>query len=76
MALHVRARRSIGEITELCKWTVVRIEIVALILCLVVYRLSETGLGLLATIPKLCHEPHRSGVLYGYVKRPYEAVVT
>ena len=32
----------------------------------------ETGLGLLAAVPEICHKPHRPGILYGYVYSCYE----
>ena len=64
---------SSGEITELCKWTVVRIDGAYFVLGKLAYLAScETGLGLLAAVPKLCHEPHRPGILYGYVDSCYE----
>ena len=59
---------SSGEITELCKWTVVRIDGIYFVLGELAYPGScETGLGLVAAVPELCDEPHRPGILYRYV---------
>ena len=64
---------SSGEITKLCKWTVVRIDGAYFVLGELAYPAScETGLGHLAAIPGLCHKPHRPGILHGYVYSCYE----
>ena len=57
-----------GDITELCKWTVVRIDGPYFVLGETAYPTScETGLGILAAVPEICRKPHRPGILYGYV---------
>ena len=62
-----------GEITELCKWTVVRIGGNDFVLGELAYPAScETGLGLLAFVPEQCRKFHRPGILYGYVDSRYE----
>ena len=63
---------SSGEIKELCKWTVVRIDSAYFVLGELAYPGScETGLGLFAAVLELCHKPHRPGILYGYVDNCY-----
>jgi hypothetical protein len=32
----------------------------------------KIGLGFLATIPNLCHEPHWPGIHYGYVQTAFD----
>ena len=68
------ALMSSGEIKKLCKWTVVRINGAYFVLGELAYLAScETGPGLLAAVPGLCHKPHRPWILYGYVDSCYEA---
>ena len=62
-----------GEITESYKWTVVCIDGIYFVLGELTYPGSyETGLGLLAAIPRLCCKPHRPGILYRYVDSCYQ----
>ena len=66
-----------GGITELCKWTVVRIDGTYFVLDDLAYLGScETGLGLLAFVPEQYRKLHRPGILYGYVNSYYETYHT
>ena len=64
---------SSGEITKLCKCTVVRINGAYSVLGELAYPTScETGLGLLAFVPEQRRKLHRPGIPYGYVDSCYE----